>query len=126
MATFIRRAAMGALVLVGLLAGQNAAQAQFAFGWTPYGYNSSNPYIAQQQYYNNLRTGSYAISSGQAVPAWLPYVAPYAAYSPYVGYSSYGSYGYSTPTYNPYLYRGYTGYGVSPYLGYRGYRTYRR
>lgn len=119
MTAFIRRATVGALVLIGVLAAQNTAHAQFAFGWTPYGYNPSNPYIAQQQYYNNLRAGSLAIAAGQQVPAWLPYVAPYAAasyYTPYIGYGSYG--------YNPYLYGGYSYYRANPYWrrAYRGYR----
>src|SRR5947209_6209722 len=64
MATFTRRTVMGALVLVGLLAGQGVAHAQFAFGWTRYGYNPNNPFVAQQQYLANLQAQRYAIASG--------------------------------------------------------------
>jgi hypothetical protein len=96
MATFIRRAAFVTLVLAGLVAGQGVAHAQFAFGMTRYGYNPSNPFVAQQQYLANLQAGRYAIAAGQSVPAWLPYVAPYAAptvFPPYVG----TGYGYTAP-----------------------------
>jgi hypothetical protein len=117
MATFTRQAFVGAIVVAGLLATQTTAHAQFSYGWTRYGYNPSNPYVAQQQYLNNLQLGQYAIASGQAVPAWLPYVAPYAA-------SGYGYYGYTAPVYNPYSYGAYYGnyYRPRAYWRARGYR----
>ncbi len=68
MATTVRRAGIGALVLAGLLAGQNAAQAQFAFGMTRYGFNPSNPFIAQQQFMSNLGANAMAIRFGGAGP----------------------------------------------------------
>lgn len=127
MATFVRRVTMGALVVVGLLAGQGVAHAQFSFGWTRYGYNPSNPFVAQQQYIANLQAGRLSIAAGQSVPAWLPYLAPYAApavYPPYIGTGGFGGYGYgyTAPVYNPYTYGGYGysgfgNYGVNPYLG---------
>jgi hypothetical protein len=104
--------AVGALVLVGMLAGQGAANAQFAFGMTRYGYNPNNPFVAQQQYLANLQANRYAIAAGAQVPAWLPYVAPYtspAYFPPYIN-SGFGSYGHTAPVYNPYL------YNTNPYL----------
>ncbi len=122
MTTCIRRSVFGVLVLVGLLAGQSVANAQFAFGWTRYGYNPSNPFVAQQQYIANLQANQYAIRAGASVPAWLPYVTAYRApyvYAPYygTGYGNYGytGYGYTAPLYNPYMY-GYGYYG-NPYSG---------
>jgi hypothetical protein len=101
----MRRAGSGALVLCGLLAAQDVAQAQFSFRFrtfTPnmrspftfgmgsptvysYGLNLNNPYVAQQQFVRNLQLGSLAIQSGQALSAqdWARYVAPYQFGSPY-------------------------------------------
>ncbi len=115
MATFTRRAIVAALVLAGLLAGQGVANAQFSFGWTRYGYNPSNPFVAQQQYLANLQANAAAIRMGAQVPAWLPYLAPYAAPSVFPPYIGYGSYGYTAPLYNSSYYGGYSNYGVNPY-----------
>jgi hypothetical protein len=117
MATFIRRATMTALVLIGLFAAHGTANAQFAFGWTRYGYNPSNPFVAQQQYLANLQANAYAIRAGAQVPAWLPYVAPYAAPAVFPPYINAGGYGYTAPLYNPYSYNSYS---VNPYLGVYG------
>jgi hypothetical protein len=113
----MRRGTVGALILAGLLATQGVARAQFAFGYTRFGLNLTNPFVAQQQFYSNLRANRAAINAGAAVPAWLPYVAPYVGA------------GYVPPAYvppvasvaNPYIgYGGYGGYGLNPYAAYGG------
>ncbi len=120
MSSWRRQVGVGALVLFGVLAGQQLAQAQFSFGQTRYGMNLNNPFIAQQQYLANLQSGRLAIASGQAVPAWLPYVAQAygggGGFNPYVppAVSPFAGGGY-----NPYM-TGYGGYGANAYspLGY--------
>jgi hypothetical protein len=102
----MRFAGLGALLL-GLLAGQNVAQAQFSFGYTRYGLNLNNPFIAQQQYLANLQAGRLAIASGQAVPAWLPYVAPNP--NPFNPYVPPGAFAPVAGGYNPFI-------GANPYM----------
>lgn len=119
MSTSMRRAGMGALVLLGLLAGQDAARAQFSFGMTRFGFNPSNPFVAQQQFIGNLQAGALSIRYGQSVPAWLPYLAPYAApavFPPYIGGGLGYPGGFVPPIYNPYIGGGGYGY-ANPYLG---------
>jgi hypothetical protein len=108
---------MGALVLLGLLAGHSTARAQFSFGMTRFGFNPNNPFVAQQQFMANLQANRFAIAAGAQVPAWLPYLAPYAApavFPPYMGGGGY------IPPYIPPAWGG--GYGgINPYsAGYGG------
>jgi hypothetical protein len=110
---------MGALVLLGVLAGHSTARAQFSFGQTRFGFNPNNPFVAQQQFMANLQANRYAIAAGAQVPAWLPYLAPYAApavFPPYMGGGGY------IPPYVPPAYWGGGGYGgLNPYSsGYGG------
>ena len=111
MATFTRRAAVGVFMLIALVASQGVANAQFSYGWTRYGYNPSNPFVAQQQYLSNLQANAYAIRAGAQVPASLPYLAAYS--SPYY-YRPYVNTGYG---YNPYAYTNYGSAWVNPYVG---------
>ena len=120
MSTSLRRAGIGALVLLGLLAGQDAAQAQFSFGYTRFGFNPGNPFVAQQQFIGNLQANALAIRAGAQVPAALPYLAPYiapAVFPPYLGGGYGGGLGYGGPMLggyggiNPYLAGGYGGGG---------------
>jgi hypothetical protein len=97
MATLMRRAGLGALIVCGMLAAQDVARAQSFRGvgvFGPggvnrplppgvtgmgnptvytYGLNLTNPYVAQQQYLLSLRNAQAAINSGVAAPAtaWL-------------------------------------------------------
>jgi len=87
MVTIVRRVAFGALLLLGLLAVQGAARAQFVTGFNPYGGGYANPYMGQQQYMYNLQMarGAYANSMGYANSSYaLPYAQP--AYNPYLAY----------------------------------------
>jgi hypothetical protein len=94
MSTFVRRAGIAALLLLGALAGPNAAQAQF--GQTRL--NLNNPFIAQQQFLQNLQLARAAMLSGVAAPAFsqpvfanpypfAPAIPPVfgSAMNPYVG-----------------------------------------
>src|SRR5438270_14076384 len=69
MSTLMQRAGIGALVLFGLLAGQDVARAQFSFGMTRFGMNPNNPFVAQQQYLANLQPARLAIASVPVAPA---------------------------------------------------------
>jgi len=132
MSSFRRQVGVGALVLLGVFAGQQRAHAQFAYGQTRYGMNTNNPFIAQQQFLSNMQAGRLAIASGQAVPAWLPYAAQAysgGGYNPYVppawgapaisGYNPYMT-GYGGNMYSP-LSPGYGGGGSNPYSPAGGY-----
>jgi len=115
MSTLMRRGTVAALVLAGLLASHGVARAQFAYGNTRFGLNTNNPFVAQMQFVSNLRANQLAIRAGAQVPAWLPYVAPYAGapayYPPYAGSPV-------APLANPYV--GYGAYGANPYTPYGG------
>jgi len=117
MSSLRRQVGVGALVLCGVLAGQQLAQAQFSFGQTRYGMNTNNPFIAQQQFLSNLQAGRLAIATGQQVPAALPYLAQAyggGGYNPYVPPAFAGGAGYNpymTGYGNPYM----TGYGANAY-----------
>jgi len=80
-------------VLLGLLAGQNVVRAQYAYGYTPYGLNLNNPFVANQNYMYNLQLSRAAFANAQAFsPPGLAFPR-------------------NVPQYNPYL-----SYGVNPYL----------
>jgi hypothetical protein len=89
MSTLMRRAAVGALALLGLLAGHNVARAQFAFGMTPMGLNTNNPLIANRQYLYNLQLGRAAFANSMAVPSpafAVPFPGP--AFNPYAAFGA--------------------------------------
>lgn len=97
MSTLMRQAGIGALILFGLLAGHDAAQAQY--GMPPGG---ANPFTAQRQYLYNLQVGRAALANSMvnSNPAYaMPYMGT-AAYNPYMAYGG-----------NPYA-----GYGSNPYM----------
>jgi len=134
MSSWVRRAATVGLVLLGVLAGHSAAQAQFAFGQTRYGLNLNNPFVAQQQYLSNLQMARLAIASGVAAPAWVPpsyipgpqYPVVPPAFNPWAtapvmpGYNAYNPFsGYANP-YTP-AYSGSAGAGSNPYAPAGGY-----
>jgi hypothetical protein len=96
MSTLMRRAGIGALILVGLLAGREGAWAQF--GQPPGG---ANPFTGQRQYLYNLQMGRAAMANSMvnSNPAYAQPFAGTAAYNPYMAYGG-----------NPYA-----GYGANPY-----------
>jgi hypothetical protein len=118
MSTSMRRAAIGALVLFGLLAVHGAAQAQFAFGQTRFGFNPSNPFVAQQQFIANLQSNALAIRMGAQVPAALPYLSPFAGPSAITPFAPGVMPGFAPAIGNPYGgWGGGWGGGINPYGG---------
>jgi hypothetical protein len=115
----MRRAGIGALVLLGLLAGHDVARSQFGFGSGP------NPFMNNRQYLFNLQLGRAALansmlnaSAAYALPYPTPAYNPYAAYggNPYLpGELGVGSNVYSPggSAYDPYSSNPYSAY--SPY-----------
>jgi hypothetical protein len=109
MSTLMRRARIGALIVFGLSAGHDAAQAQV--GLPPGG----NPYIAQRQYQYNLQVGRAALANAM-VNSNPAYAMPYrgtAAYNPYMAYGGSPYAGYGT---NPYM-PGVPGVSLDPTAG---------
>ena len=87
MSNTLRPAGIGALILVGLLAGHEVARAQFG---NPY---ANNPFANNPQFQYNLQLGRAALANSMVNPS-TAYAVPYP-----------------TPAYNPF-----SAYGTNPYL----------
>jgi hypothetical protein len=126
MSTFSRRLGLGSVVLLGLLAAPHTARAQYAYGYTPFGLNLTNPYLANRNYMYNLQLSRAAFANSLAFsPPGLAFPRNVPAYNPYLGFgvnpylasglggvNPYSPYGLS----NPYSAGGYGGGAYDPYL----------
>jgi len=109
MSTVMRRAGIGAVILFGLLAGHEVAQAQFHFNNnTRFRANPHNPFLAQQQALFNMQMARMAMATAQPAPVFAP--SPVPAFNP--GTFGSGAFAPSVGSaYNPF-----TGFGANPYM----------